>query len=62
MSWRDTPKRVGWPAKQQTAQRRWHLHRDDRPMGYTEWVLPEGHTGDHMDEEGVTWPEEDAIY
>ena len=29
---------------------------------YTEWVLPEGHRGDHEDEEGVRWPDEEAIY
>jgi hypothetical protein len=31
-------------------------------MGYTECVLPEGHRGDHEDEECVTWPDDEAIY
>jgi len=30
--------------------------------GCTECVLPERHCGDHEDEEGVCWPDEDAIY
>lgn len=33
-----------------------------RYAGYTKCVLPEGHRGDHEDEEGVCWPDEDAIY
>ena len=33
-----------------------------RYAGCTECVLPEGHRGDHEVEEGVRWPDEDAIY
>jgi hypothetical protein len=33
-----------------------------RYAGYTECVLPGGHRGDHEDEEGVRWPDEEAIY
>ena len=30
--------------------------------GYTKCVLPEGHHGDHEDDEGVRLPDEEAIY
>jgi hypothetical protein len=30
--------------------------------GYTECILPEGHHGDHEDDEGVRLPDGEAIY
>jgi hypothetical protein len=33
-----------------------------RYAGYTECVLPEGDRGDHEDEEGVRWLDDEAIY
>jgi hypothetical protein len=33
-----------------------------RYAGYTDCVLSAGHRGDHEDEEGVRWQDDEAIY
>jgi hypothetical protein len=67
MGWRDGPSGDDHPHLDRLPSSKPRNENDTctattRYMGYTECVLPEGHRGDHEDVEGVTWPDEDAIY